>query len=263
MPTRYLKQGICDSKHIDKLTPESEVFYYRLLVNVDDFGRFDARLLILRSNLFPLKDYTTKQIEKWLIELAESNLISVYKHNDDNYLQMLKWDNKPRASESKFPANTDECIQLYTSVPLTETVNRNRNRKPITETVNRATSNEVTNIFEFWKNKLNHNRAKLDDKRENAIKKALKIGYSTQDLIDAIYGCSLSDFHMGVNDKSTKYDSIDLIFRDADQIDKFIGIFTQGGAKAGKDAELDSISQRAIDDFVGNSNTIKGEVIYD
>ena len=123
MPTRYLKPGICDSSSIDSVSPEAERLYYRLLVNVDDFGRMDARLPIIKARCFPLKEeMKSSVIEKWLKELAESGLTLVYICMDEPFLQFTKWDNKPRASESKFPAFDDTCIQMYTDVPLTETV---------------------------------------------------------------------------------------------------------------------------------------------
>ena len=42
MPNRIIKESICTSCEIDSLTPEQEVFFYRLIVNCDDYGRMDA-----------------------------------------------------------------------------------------------------------------------------------------------------------------------------------------------------------------------------
>lgn len=122
MPTRYLKPGICDSKHIDSLSAEAECLYYRLLVNVDDFGRLDARPLIIKAKCYPLREkLKSSKVEKWLKELAVKGLAVVYICMDEPFLQMNKWDNKPRASHSKFPEFDSECIQMYTVVPLTKT----------------------------------------------------------------------------------------------------------------------------------------------
>lgn len=130
MPTRYLKPGICDSKNIDLLSAEAECLYYRLLVNVDDFGRLDARPLIIKAKCYPLREkLKSSKVEKWLKELATKGLANVYTCMDEPFLQINKWDNKPRASHSKFPCFDGECIQLYTDVPLTET-----GTKTVTET---------------------------------------------------------------------------------------------------------------------------------
>jgi hypothetical protein len=80
----------------------------------------------------------------------------------------------------------------------------------------------VIEIFDYWKATMHHPRAKMDDKRKKAIKNALKIGYEAEDLKSAIVGCSLTPHNMGMNDRNEKYDGIDLILRDAAQIDRFI-----------------------------------------
>ncbi len=116
MPTRYLKPGICDSDAIDRCSPLAECLFYRLLVNVDDYGRFDARPAVVRARCFPLKDSISNSIiQELLIALQSAKLIILYELNGYAYLQMQKWDNIPRAKESKYPAFDDDCIQTHTS----------------------------------------------------------------------------------------------------------------------------------------------------
>lgn len=67
-----------------------------------------------------------------------------------------------------------------------------------------------------------HPKAKLDPKRDTAIRRALKLGYSESDLIAAIDGCSKTPHNMGDNDRGERYDGLDLILRDAAHIDRFI-----------------------------------------
>ena len=50
MPNRIIKESICTSDTIDQLSPEEEIFFYRLIVNCDDYGRMDARPQILRAS---------------------------------------------------------------------------------------------------------------------------------------------------------------------------------------------------------------------
>ena len=129
MPTRYLKAGIRDSETIDRLSSAAEVLYYRLLVTVDDFGRYDARPAMLKAACFPIKESVTqKHIENLLSDLVKHQLVSVYYVDEKPYLQMQKWDNVPRAKESKFPTPTCKDVQvhtvvqqLHTDVPLTVT----------------------------------------------------------------------------------------------------------------------------------------------
>lgn len=117
MPTRYLKPGICDSANIDAIAcPEAEILYYRLLVTVDDFGRFDARPALVRAKCFPLKEgLTSTEVDAWLVALHAAQMIWLYEVGGARFLQVQRWDNKPRAGESKFPpvpTDADGCIQV-------------------------------------------------------------------------------------------------------------------------------------------------------
>ena len=103
MPNRLLKEGIVDSSLIDNLTAEEEVFFYRLLVVSDDFGRMDARTAILKSRCFPLKEFKTEKIDGWLRSLVRHGLVTMYKVDDKPYLQILKWEQRVR-SKGKYPS---------------------------------------------------------------------------------------------------------------------------------------------------------------
>lgn len=130
MPTRYLKSGIRDSELIDKLSPMAETFFYRLLVTVDDFGRYDARASMIKAQCYPIKEsVTAKKCSELLGELSDAGLIEIYTVEGKEYLQVCRWDNVPRAKESKFPQKPTDAKQLHTSVcdmhtdaPLTVTV---------------------------------------------------------------------------------------------------------------------------------------------
>ncbi|MGZ5053350.1 MAG: hypothetical protein ACXWAT_00245 [Methylobacter sp.] len=80
----------------------------------------------------------------------------------------------------------------------------------------------IVEIFEYWKLIMNHGAAKLDVKREKAIGDALKTGYSVDELKAAIRGCSVTPFNCGENDRNTRFDGLGIIFKNADQIDRFI-----------------------------------------
>jgi hypothetical protein len=86
-------------------------------------------------------------------------------------------------------------------------------------------------IFERWKTTMGHARAKLDAKRAKAIRAMLNIGYTQEDLELAIFGCSVSSFHQGQNDRGAKFDDINLICRDAEHVDRFIDLAEKAMAK--------------------------------
>lgn len=80
----------------------------------------------------------------------------------------------------------------------------------------------IEHIFERWKVTMRKPRARLDEKRAKAIRLMLAAGYSVEDLELAIFGCSISPFHQGQNDRHSKFEDIGLICRDAEHVDKFI-----------------------------------------
>ena len=105
MPNRILKESICTSDTIDRLSWFEEVFFYRLIVNCDDYGRMDARPAILKARLFPLKSVTEKQVSAAIQSLKQAGVIATYTHNGRPYLQLLTWDKhqQVRTRKSKYP----------------------------------------------------------------------------------------------------------------------------------------------------------------
>lgn len=81
----------------------------------------------------------------------------------------------------------------------------------------------VRKIFEYWQKIMESPRSVLDNNRKGLIERSLK-NYSPEDICKAIRGCSKSPHHMGENERKTKYNGLDLILRNAEKIDSFIGI---------------------------------------
>jgi hypothetical protein len=126
MPNRLLKEGIVDSSAIDRLTPEEEVFFYRLLVVSDDFGRMDARLPILKSRCYPLKDgVKLDKIDSNLQSLVRQKLAIRYQVDDKPYLQILKWEQRVR-SKGKYPSA--DCGQMTVISQSDDGLGRGRGR---------------------------------------------------------------------------------------------------------------------------------------
>ncbi len=114
MPNRIIKESICTSDTIDCLSDFEEVVFYRLIVNCDDFGRFDARAKVLSAKLFPLKNISVEQMQDAINSLRNAGLITVYFVDDRPYLQMTTWSKhqSTRAKKSKYPSpNENTCSQ--------------------------------------------------------------------------------------------------------------------------------------------------------
>ena len=135
MPNRIIKESICTSDNIDSLSAFEETCFYRLMVNCDDFGRFDARAKILSSRLFPLKTVSPEQMQNALESLVKANLVTVYEVDGKPYLHLNSWEKhqQTRASKSKYPApNESICYQMISDDSKCPR-NRNRNRNTIND----------------------------------------------------------------------------------------------------------------------------------
>lgn len=123
MPNRILKDSICTSDTIDQLSAKDEVFFYRLIVNCDDFGRMDARLPILKAKLFPLKlEVSVDDIKNALVRLAAAGCVGLYRADGKPYVYLTTWEKHQniRAKKSKYPAPEEgekidacDCENLY------------------------------------------------------------------------------------------------------------------------------------------------------
>lgn len=127
MPNRIIKESICISETVDKMSWFEECFWHRLIVNCDDYGCMDARPKILKAKLFPLKDrLTIKDVEDALHKLADIGCVRLYECDSKPYLYLPSWEahQKVRAKKRKYPdpnnVKSSEiiCEQLQADVPV-------------------------------------------------------------------------------------------------------------------------------------------------
>lgn len=88
--------------------------------------------------------------------------------------------------------------------------------------VTQPESPQICEVFTHWQSVMKHPHAKLDAKRRKKIEVAFSLGYTIPQLKHAINGCANTPFNMGKNETGQRYDGIDLIFRDAEHIERFI-----------------------------------------
>jgi|TARA_R110000751_G_scaffold109309_1_gene206294 hypothetical protein len=83
----------------------------------------------------------------------------------------------------------------------------------------------ISEVYEYWLQVMRPGRTRvpaLDAKRRLKVASAIA-DYGAADCMRAIDGCAHSDFHMGRNRQNKKYDDLELIFRDQDHIERFLG----------------------------------------
>lgn len=84
----------------------------------------------------------------------------------------------------------------------------------------------VLAVFSHWATTLRGKsavRCVLTEKRRKLIARALD-DYGLETCLAAIDGCALSDWHMGQNPQGRRYDSLELILRGAEQIERFANL---------------------------------------
>lgn len=103
MPNRMLRDWT-DSDKVHILSAEAERFFVRLIMKVDDFGRYHANVKLLRAYLFPLYvKLNDQKIEGWIKECRDADLITVYESDGKPYLEINSFDQRLRIRRSKFP----------------------------------------------------------------------------------------------------------------------------------------------------------------
>lgn len=108
-----LREGIIDSRAVNLLSDEAEIFYRRLMSVVDDYGRCEADPVLLRVRLF------ARKLEEWpvarLMAVMQSTglcltddghpLVSYYQtQNGKKYLQINNFDQRLRVKHEKCPS---------------------------------------------------------------------------------------------------------------------------------------------------------------
>lgn len=129
----------------------------------------------------------------------------------------------------------------------------------------------IQRIFEYWRNTMNKSsRTKLDKERRKNINTALQ-SYTEEECCMAISGCSKNPWNMGHNPRQKEYNSLELIFRNAEYTEGFIkeseGLSLEEKVKLENDSKPVKIEDRLQDDSWAESrlshleNTMKGEQI--
>ncbi len=121
MPNRILREGFLDDELVSALSDGAETLYTRLILVVDDYGRFDGRPEFIRVKCYPLlvgndeiaraakRDVSVKAIASRLRELARkddagNSLITLYRVKGKPYLELHNHMNRLRQTHSKWPA---------------------------------------------------------------------------------------------------------------------------------------------------------------
>lgn len=240
---RNIKPGLFKNEILGVADPLLTILFQSLWCLADREGRLEDRPLRIKAETFPYREGL--DVNGYLTELARLGFISRYSVSGCSYIQVLNFakHQNPHNTEKKseIPEMSEESAScaLTVSTPLNNGTSRADSLNlipdspilipdPLPASVTpaekisaRKSSPEVQEVFDYWQQQRGHERAKLDEKRQKAIKARLKDGYTVGDLCRAVDGISKSSYHMGQNDSRMVYDDIELICRTATNVDKF------------------------------------------
>lgn len=253
--SRNIKPGVMENEDLAELAPIARLLFIYLWMLADRDGRLEDRPKKIKAKALAYD--VSADADALLNDLREGGFIVRYEVQSVKYIQITNFSKhqKPHSNETKseippcpqelltmvespctqgdedceegkealVPCISDSLIDRLTDSPIPDCPIAEE--PPLSISSPAAPKNdrdEISEIFAYWQKRMDSPKSKLDDKRRKTIKKALEMKYSPADLCRAIRGCSLTPHNMGENDRAEKFNGIDLIFRNADQIDRFI-----------------------------------------
>jgi hypothetical protein len=108
VPSRVIREEINASRSLARVSLQADLTFRALLLVVDDFGRFDGRVCLLRARLFPIRPEITDEIVGgWLDELVTEGCIAFYTIDGEEYMRLPGWEkhrgNQRRRKASIYP----------------------------------------------------------------------------------------------------------------------------------------------------------------
>ena len=197
------------------------VAYMGLVTQCDRAGRFKWRPQQLKHAILP---YDELDMEVVLNSLAFYGFVKKYEVESVLYGCVPTFErhqfNLSKESQSYLPfSNPNSELPIDANTIVSK---KNNKKKPITASVTQQQNEILLLIFKCWQTTLSHPYAKFDNKRKKVIEQALKLGYTFDQICMAIKGCSLTPYNMGNNENGQRFDSLGLILRDAEHIDRFL-----------------------------------------
>ena len=90
-------------------------------------------------------------------------------------------------------------------------------------------------VFDYWREVFDHPGAKWSPERKTKIEARLKDGFTVDDLKSVCDGVKVSPYHMGLdrkrNPSGTVYDSIDLLYRNVGNVERYMDFAKQHAAE--------------------------------
>jgi hypothetical protein len=282
---RNIKPGLFKNELLGVADPFLMILFESLWCIADREGRLEDRPLRIKAETFPYRD--GMDVNGYLTELQRLGFICRYMVGGDAFIQVLNFHKHQNLHKTERASEIPEMPIKSEGCALTEDAPLKNGSRPAdslipdslipdslipdslipdsgfpqtdsgtlkTTTVDRRSAptdrepDPVPEIFAYWQKVMQSPASKLDAKRMARIRAALKLGYTPRQLCEAFRGCSLTPHNMGQNDRNTKFNSIELILRSADHIDRFIAC-ALSPPKAGGPETIEQQNARIMDEL--------------
>lgn len=278
--SRNIKPAFFKNEDLAEVDAAGRLLFIGLWTLADRNGLLEYRPKRIRAEIFPYEPET--DVNGYITVLARLGFIHELSDGNNDYILIVnftKHQNPHHTEKTALPDANQLKAKEIGVVTVKEPLSNGDNpadslllipdsliRKP--ETLNTETvkpepvqrgAEQVADVFSHWQQVLDHPKAKLSEDRKKVIKKALA-SYEAAELKEAISGCSKTPHNMGDNDRGERYDSLKLIFRDSDQIDRFIRNNTHPPRPKGAHDRVESLNRNAVDEFL-SSDSIDGEIV--
>lgn len=128
-----------------------------------------------------------------------------------------------REEENKKREEQDPTVALHAATPTTATPLPLAGEDGVV-TTSREHRAAALEVYAYWARVMSQPTATTTEIAKERLKKVvarLRAGATVADIKRAVDGCAASGFHMGENDRGTKYNGLELICRNAEQLEKF------------------------------------------
>jgi hypothetical protein len=242
---RRLDWSICKSEQVADLSdPWAKLLFTWLISSADNCGRTEGEPYQVAGMIFPLEmekgTITVAKVEKWLGDLASKALIIWYKSGRLKYVQLPKFLDHQKLTgnmteTSDYPSPDEASIRAWRDLEqavCTPAIHGSYGVGSEDKDKDKDSFlSDARTVFAHWQERLGHSESKFTEDRKQKILARLGEGSSVERLKQAIDGCASSKYHMGENDQGRRYDSIELIFRNAGKVDEFADLAVKGNGK--------------------------------
>lgn len=243
---RTIKPDFWTDEKIVELSAFARLLFIGLWNFADDDGRMQFSPRKIMMQVLPADSLDSSAL---FGEIRSKSMIDIYVVDGVEYLEIKNFSKHQKIDKrtaSKFPANTNNS-SIPPDFPRLSPTEGNgmegkvkspsalvdpsaqlvvNNTVPVVLKPLKARNADIITareVFSHWQSVMNHQKAVFNDKVEKLIKMRLAEGFTVDNLLDAIDGCARSPHNMGVNKRKTRYDGLDLILRDGEHTNRFMG----------------------------------------